>query len=189
VAYYFKSARARRRLEAGKFDEAAKLAETSLEEKPDQPDAMATLAAAAFALKQYDRTRTLYQSLLKAYPGEAQRIVDFALNLAAHAVETNQYTDAAEFAAHVLDLQPLLPGALVLEAEAHFAGRDFVHAAEAYQALKNKSPNDTGEVIEFASALAARERDEGRYEQAAEFASRSLELEPYQPSLVETLAA
>lgn len=189
VAYYFKAARARRRLESGKYAEAAKLAEASLLQKPDQPAATATLAAAEFALKQFDRASGLYQTLLKDHPEDAQRVVDFALNLATRAIEKSQYPDAADYSAHILDLQPLLPRALVLEAEARFAARDFTGAAEAYHALANKSPNDTGEVIGFASVLVVRARDAGRYEPAAEFAAHSLELEPYQPSLVETLAS
>jgi predicted Zn-dependent protease len=188
VAYYFKAARARRRLESGKYSEAVKLAEASLRQEPDQPPATATLAAAEFALKQFNQARGLYQSLFSGHPEEAERVVDFALNLASHAIEKSQYADAADYAAHVLDFEPLLPRALVLEAEARFAARDFTGAGEAYRALANKSPNGTGEVIGFAGVLVVRARDEGRTEQAAEYAAHSLELEPYQPGLVETLA-
>jgi predicted Zn-dependent protease len=155
VQYIFLTRRARRALEATHFQQAAHLAAQSLGLKPQQPDALATLAEAKFALGEYEAAGTAFRKLLQLSPNDAAGVVSFAVGRAHSALSQTKYHDAAKFAEEALKLQPSDPRALGVLGDAKFALADFQTAAAAYRKAVDANPGDAARAADYATSLSA----------------------------------
>lgn len=161
--YIFLTRRAMRALQANHFQEAAQFAAQSLDLKPDQSEALAALAEARFALRDYDISATAYRRLLALSPREAAGVVDFAARRAQAALSETKYDEAADLAEETLKLQPDAAQPLGVLGDAKFALADFQTAAAAYRKAVDANPGDDARAADFATALSA----EGAPRQAA----------------------
>lgn len=83
VAYIFRTDKARKALEAGKYAEAEQLANQSLHLRPDQPRALQVLALAQFAQADFSGAAAAYRKLLETNPSHAEIVSSYAQALAA----------------------------------------------------------------------------------------------------------
>lgn len=117
----FLTEKERRQREADRikqYQEAASLASQSLHLKPDQPRAVEILAVAQFALGDYAAAAATYRKLLPNYPTFAGGVEAYADGMAQQALDAQHYGKALEIARQILDLQPNLPEALNILAQA-----------------------------------------------------------------------
>ena len=101
--------------------------------------------------------------------------------LTAHAqqsLDVRNYTGAEVAAARSLEVHPDQPGAEAILAEAQFAQSKFSEARENYRKLVENSPSEAGAVAEFANGIASDALWVEHFDQAAEFATASLDLQP-----------
>ena len=175
VEYIFLTRRAVRAVVAEHFQQAAQLAAKSIGLAPEQPEAMAVLAEARFALHDYDGAATVYRRLSGLSPNDAAAVVFFAVGRARAAFSKAKYGDAADIAAQAIKLQPDDAYALRVLGDAKFALADFPAAAAAYRKAASASPDNAVVVAKYATALSA----EGTPSQAAaEFAAWVAKLSP-----------
>ncbi len=99
-----------------------------------------------------------------------------------------RYEAAAKAAAHSLELRPGQFQAIRILAQARFALGDFSAARAGYLELLDKYPAEADAIRAFADELAARALGADHYDQAANFATHSLELQPNQPDALKILA-
>ncbi|HEV2247811.1 MAG TPA: M48 family metalloprotease [Terriglobia bacterium] len=154
--YIFFTRRAKRAVQANQFQQAAQLAARSLELNPEQPEALAALAEARFALRDYDASATAYRRLLALSPREAAGVVDFAASRAQAALQKTKYDEAADLAEETLRLQPDAAPALGVLGDAKFALADFQTAAAAYHKAVDANPGNAARAADFATALSAK---------------------------------
>jgi len=83
VAYIFRTASARKALEAGKYAQAEQLASQSLRLRPDQPRAFQVLGLAQFAQANFSGAAAAYRKLLEIDPSHAEIVSSYAQALAA----------------------------------------------------------------------------------------------------------
>lgn len=155
VAFIFLTRRAKRALEAGDFKGGVTLAAQSLGEKPDQPEALAVMAEARFALGDYTGSATAYGKVREVSLRDAASIVDFAAGRAKAALASSMYGKAVILAQETLKLEPGNPEALGVLGDAEFAQADFHAAAGAYRKLLESSPTESSRVVDYATALSA----------------------------------
>ncbi len=112
----------------------------------------------------------------------------FLTERAARAIAAKKYAGAEKAATRSLEIHPDQPEALKLLAEAQFAQGEFPLARENYRKLLDKSPAEAGAVAEFANIIAVEAMRTEHYDQAAKFATTSLDLQPNNAKGLVTLA-
>jgi len=189
-AYVFLNERAERALAAKHYDEAARLAAQSLEQKPSEPRAWVVLAEAKFALGDFTAASSAYRTVLEksATAEEAEAVKVFADGLAESALKARHYADAARLASHSLELQPNHREGLTTLVEAQLALGDLAGAAKASDTLKRLYPQSIEDVVGYAGDLVDWALQQGHYEQAASLAAFALALKPDQPDVLKKLA-
>jgi predicted Zn-dependent protease len=163
IEFIFLTRRAMRAVQTTHFQQAAQLAAQSLGLKPEQQEALAALAEARFALRNYEAAATAYRSLFALSPREAAGVVAFAADRAQAALSKTKYNDAADLAEETLKLQANAANVLGVLGDARFALADFQAAALAYSKAVDANPGDAARAADYATALSA----EGAPRQAA----------------------
>ena len=153
--YIFLTRRAMRAIQANHFQQAAQLAAQSVGLKPEQPEALAALAEARFALRDYGGAATSYRSLFALSPRLAANVIAFAAERAQAALSKTKYNDAADLAEETLKLQPDAANALGVLGDARFALADFQAAAAAYRKAVDANPGDAARAADYATSLSA----------------------------------
>ena len=178
VEYVFLTERAGRALISAKYGAAEAAAARSLRLHPDQNQALAILAQAQFALKEFPAALASYQQVLKESPPDAATVGDFANRIALDSLDHKKYADAATYASASLDLQPNNAPGLTILAEAQTALGYYAEAGATYQRLKNSYREGAESVVAYAGAIAHGALDSHRYQQAREAAAFWLTLLP-----------
>jgi len=170
------------------YQEAARLASQSVSLKPNQPRTLEILALSQFALDDYAGAAATYRKLLPDWPSFAGSVGVYADELAKQALDAGQFAKAAQITRQVLELQPNLPGALKILAEAQLSAQDFAGAAETCAKLKNLYPDEARDVRTFADERAESAWGKRRYQEAASLSGISLDLAPGQERALSLLA-
>lgn len=146
---------ARAALRAQIYDQARKLAETSLALQPNQPAALRLLAEAQLNLSDLSGAAATGAKLKNSDPAGAAEVSAEASRLAAACFAEKQYQEAADFASLAVELKPGQRNALATLANAQFALADFAASAEAYRRLLDLNISDMTIIQGYAEALSA----------------------------------
>lgn len=189
VRYIFLGHQANAHVVAQKYDQAVAAATSALKLHAGYPPALAALAKARCAQHDFTAASAAYRELLPADPAAADSVRAFAGDLGAKAMVAKKFTQAEQFAAFSLELQPNNPNALKSLAQVKLELAQMDAALEAGRKLLKLYPQTEVDLNDYANTVSDQAFQAHDYERAVRFASFALQLEPNpQPGIRARLA-